>query len=97
MRVKLSEPEYIGTESGQGRYKTSLEKIEDMARVGIEPERSAMLIAESIVAKMNDSLNKDNSSYYDQQFAVERHKLSLISDVDVASLAEMSEIVEKYN
>ena len=95
MRVKLSEPEYIVAEGGQGRYKTSLEKIEDMIRVGIEPERPAMLIAESIVAKMNDSLNKDNSSYYDQQFAIKRHELSL-SD-DVPSLAEMSEIVEKYN
>ncbi len=95
MRVKLSQPEYIVTEGGQRRYKTSLEKIEDMARVGIEPERPALLIAESIVAKMNDSLNKENSSYYDRQFAVGRHKFS--SSDDVASLAEMSEIVERYN
>ncbi len=95
MRVKLSQPEYIVTEGGQGRYKTPLEKIEDMARVGIEPERPAMLIAENIVAKMNDSLNKENNSYYDRQFAVERHRVYSIDDV--VSLAEMSEIVDKYN
>lgn len=95
MRVKLSQPEYIVTEGGRGRYKTFLEKIEDMARVGIEPEKPATLIAESIVAKMHDSLNQENSNYYYQQFAVEHHGLSL--DNDVASLAEMSEIVEKYN
>lgn len=94
MRVKLSQLEIV-TESGQGRSKTYLEKIEDMARVGIEPERPTMLIAGSIVAKMNDSLNKDNSSHYDQQFAVEHHTPSSIDNI--ASLAEMSEIVEKYN
>ena len=44
---------------------------------------------------MNDSLNKDNSSHYDQQFAVEHHTPSSIDNI--ASLAEMSEIVEKYN
>ena len=96
MRVKLSQPEVIVTEGGQRRRKTSLEKIEDMARVGIEPERPAMLIAESIVAKMNDSLNKENGTYYDRQFAIGDSEL-LSSDDITASLAEMSEIVEKYN
>ena len=96
MRVKLSQPEYIVGEGDQTRRKTSLEKIEDMARVGIEPERPAMLIAESIVTKINDSLNKENDTYYDRQFAIGRHELSS-SNNDVASLAEMSEIVEKYN
>lgn len=96
MRVKLSQPEYIVGEGGQGRNKTSLEKIEDMIKVGIEPKKPAMLIAENVIAKMNDSFNKENSSYYDQQFAVERDKKFSLSN-DAASLAEMSEIVEKYN
>ena len=96
IKIKLSQPEKIIDKSGQSRFKTVLEKIEDMVSIGIEPREPAMLIAENIITEINDSQNKENTDYYDRQFAIDPLKIEF-TDEEAVSLAKMSEIVEKYN
>ncbi len=96
IKIKLSQPEKIIDKSGQSRFKTVLEKIEDMVSIGIEPREPATLIAENIITEINDSQNKENTNYYDRQFAIDPHKFELTGEKAI-SLAKMSEIIEKYN
>ena len=67
-----------------------------MVSIGIEPREPATLIAENIITEINDSQNKENTNYYDRQFAIDPHKFELSGEKAI-SLAKMSEIVEKYN
>lgn len=52
MKAKLFLPEGITDKDGQRRSKTYLEEIEDMTRLGIEPQKPIKLIAEDVATRM---------------------------------------------
>ena len=95
MKVKLFLPEGITDKDGQRRTKTYLEKIEDMTRLGIEPQKPISLIAEDIATKMNKSLNVDEYDLFIHQIEINNRTREL-SDTD-GSLAKISEIIERYD
>ena len=95
MKAKLFLPEGITDKNGQRRLKTYLEKIEDMTRLGIEPQKPIKLIAEDVAAKMNKSLNDDENNSYIEKLAI-KNTYPESRTID-GSLAEISEIIERYN
>ena len=95
MKAKLFLPEGITDKNGQRRLKTYLEKIEDMTRLGIEPQKPIELIAEDVAAKMNKSLNDDENNSYIEKLAI-KNTYPESRTID-GSLAEISEIIERYN
>ena len=95
MKAKLFLPEGITDKDGQRRLKTYLEKIEDMTRLGIEPQKPIKLIAEDVAARMNKSLNDDENNSYIEKLAI-KNTYPESRTID-GSLAEISEIIERYN
>lgn len=95
MKAKLFVSEGITDKDGQKRSKTYLEKIEDMTRLGIEPQKPIRLIAEDIATRMNKSLNTDEHDLYIYQLAINNY-IPELSDTD-GSLAKISEIIERYD
>lgn len=91
MKAKLFLPEGITDKDGQRRLKTYLEKIEDMTRLGIEPQKPIKLIAEDVAARINKSLNADEYDSYIHQLAITEPRYT------DGSLAKISEIIERYN
>ena len=95
MKAKLFVSEGITDKDGQKRSKTYLEKIEDMTRLGIEPQKPIRLIAEDIATRMNKSLNTDEHDLYIYQLAINNY-IPELSDTG-GSLAKISEIIERYD
>ena len=95
MKAKLFLPEGITDKDGQRRLKTYLEKIEDMTRLGIEPQKPIKLIAEDVATRMNESLNDDENNSYIEKLAI-KNTYPALRTID-GSLAEISEIIERYN
>ena len=95
MKAKLFLPEGITNKDGQRRLKTYLEKIEDMTRLGIEPQKPIKLIAEDVAARINKSLNADEYDSYIHQLVINNY-IPELSDTD-GSLAKISEIIERYD
>ena len=95
MKAKLFLPEGITDKDGQRRLKTYLEKIEDMTRLGIEPQKPIKLIAEDVAARMNKSLNDDENNSYIEKLAI-KNTYPESRTID-GSLAEISEIIKRYN
>ena len=92
LKIKLSEWDLVDDVQGK-RPKTIPEKLDDIVGIGVPPELPIMMITEKIISRMNDSLAEEGECYYHQQF----HDDGIYAGEGIATLAEMSEILDKYD
>ena len=86
IQAKLATTEIVVGEDGHERTKTSSEKIEDMVRTGLPPEKPVMAFTEKIVREISEI----NTS-------APQHAQDKLEILDGEHLSAMADVLEKYD